>query len=1797
VIRSHVLALGNRFYLTPGRTSALVPRVTTIGAGCNGAETENKEPNANPTERRFDRSHARPRAQPGTHTFCHLKARPKNSVLLPVLLAGLGLVLAGIDRPAAAVLYNVYDLGGLAGDSNTLALAVNNSGQIVGYSQVGAAKDYVPIFWTNYLSAGFELSQTGATYEADALNNSGQIVGGDTGQSGLATFWTNSASQEFYLDLTGGTRSQAEAINSSGQIVGRYTSLATASDLPAFWTNNGSLLQTLDYLGDANGTGIAHAINDAGQIVGETGPDKNHHATYWTNSSSLAVDLGTLGGSNSAAFSINTVGEIVGEAYDASDLYRAAFWTNGVSPPVQLPSLGIGTNLAVCINNLGQIVGVSATTSNPLNLAAVYWADHNSEPVDLNTLIPTNSGWILLGASGINDSGEIVGFGVITNNGLVQQAHAFALIPVTNADLSLSASAAPEPVGVGSNLVYSLTITNAGPDAATGVVVSNQIPADVTFVSATGGATPSGGVLLLNLGSLAEGATNLVQIAVQPTVAGQLTNLFQVFANEFDPMLMNNSATVVSAVTNAPAGVPFAVTITFPTPGEVLTNQQFFSVMGTVPSSNGVAAVSNVWVQVNNDGWFYASQQYSGDLTNWISYSFGYLVPGTNTVQAYAVDTAGNVSATNTVTFVYVPTAGTQFAGRAPGTPASGFSNPGGSVVAINLGGGIGVQPITTIFETPPITALAGDVVFLKNANNGDNPTNWAAVLRFVNPADPTGTNGLLATEYETYFQTNAAPDYFAGFVLLPNAIFVPITQTNADGSIAGVAVDFGPVGDILGGQEAILDYTAAIQPGADLSLSASAAPEPVGVGSNLVYSITVSNAGPSTATGVVVSNQLPAGVNFVSATGGATPSDGVLLMNLGSLAVGETNLVQIAVQPTVAGQLTNLFQVFANEFDPNVTNNSATVVSVVTNVAVVTAAIPGTGINWTNPGGAVIDTATFVSGGKPLPIQVSNSGIYPASTCQAGDLVMLFTNSASTAPTNWAVVVRFFNPADPTGTERLAATESQAFFATNYGGGGFNGFQLFPVVSYVPVGYIGTDPNGFTIFTTTYTQFGPAAGILAGQTEIATVIGTSFLSLVNITSPTNGQVVSNAALTVTGTATHYFYTNDLTNVMVQLSGGGWISATSVNGWTNWSANVTLAPGSNTVSAYAVDAYGSFSPTNSVTFDYKTNAPVSADLSLSASAVPEPVGVGSNLVYSLTVSNAGPATATGVVVSNQIPAGVNFISATGGATPTNGVLLLNLGSLDTGSNVTAQIVVQPTSAGLLTNLFQVFANEYDPVLTNNSATVVTMITGGATIDFTSESTRTIDTNLTTTVNQQTTNYSTELIAVMPNGTVVYSNAFAIPFSPGALQAAITTAATNLTNAGASAYTGPSETVFTQTLAGTSSVVVTNPIGTNLIITVTTYIGPTNIFVGNNQTNSFTLLPGQEDIDTLVTSVVTNLVTTTSTNTYLASSVYVMTGIVAQVDVALSLMAAPNPVAVGSPLTYSLMVTNNSSTAATGVVVTNTLPPDVTLFSLLPSEGSASNHAGVVTYNVGSLPNGIADTLAIVVIPDAAGLLTNVAVASSAQTDSQPTNNYVTNVTTAVTVPITNLVLTVLSAPVLNPQTGLFEQQIEVSNGGPSTPSSVLVLVSGLAANARLYNATGITNGLPFVQSALPLGIGSNVVFVLEFYVPTRVAPTGLTYLVEAGPPFVPPVVNGTILNISRTIVLSNGSVLVEFSAIPGQVYAIQYSSDMVTWQTAVPVITAPANRVQWIDAGPPQTDSSPAQQPSRFYRVVLLPAH
>jgi len=78
------------------------------------------------------------------------------------------------------------------------------------------------------------------------------------------------------------------------------------------------------------------------------------------------------------------------------------------------------------------------------------------------------------------------------------------------------------------------------------------------------------------------------------------------------------------------------------------------------------------------------------------------------------------------------------------------------------------------------------------------------------------------------------------------------------------------------------------------------------------------------------------------------------------------------------------------------------------------------------------------------------------------------------------------------------------------------------------------------------------------------------------IAAPTSGQHMSNALAAVTGTASDVWKVNavwyQLTNAI--LTGGTWSQAATTNGYTNWSTTLTLAAGTNTVKAYAVNQGG-----------------------------------------------------------------------------------------------------------------------------------------------------------------------------------------------------------------------------------------------------------------------------------------------------------------------------------------------------------------------------------------------------------------------------------------------------------------------------------------------------------------------------------------------------------------------------------------------------------------------------------------------
>jgi uncharacterized repeat protein (TIGR01451 family) len=120
------------------------------------------------------------------------------------------------------------------------------------------------------------------------------------------------------------------------------------------------------------------------------------------------------------------------------------------------------------------------------------------------------------------------------------------------------------------------------------------------------------------------------------------------------------------------------------------------------------------------------------------------------------------------------------------------------------------------------------------------------------------------------------------------------------------------------------------------------------------------------------------------------------------------------------------------------------------------------------------------------------------------------------------------------------------------------------------------------------------------------------------------------------------------------------------------------------------------------------NTPASGgDLEVSLVANPNTVPLGGNLTYTIDIKNKGQNNSTGVVLTEYLSNGINFISANaskGQVSQANGIVSVNIGNLNSGENVTATIQVSPFVAGTLTSTANVSSTETDPNPNNDSIT-------------------------------------------------------------------------------------------------------------------------------------------------------------------------------------------------------------------------------------------------------------------------------------------------------------------------------------------------------------------------------------------------------------------------------------------------------------------------------------------------------------
>lgn len=158
-----------------------------------------------------------------------------------------------------------------------------------------------------------------------------------------------------------------------------------------------------------------------------------------------------------------------------------------------------------------------------------------------------------------------------------------------------------------------------------------------------------------------------------------------------------------------------------------------------------------------------------------------------------------------------------------------------------------------------------------------------------------------------------------------------------------------------------------------------------------------------------------------------------------------------------------------------------------------------------------------------------------------------------------------------------------------------------------------------------------------------------------------------------------------------------------------WNGSVTVEQAAASLRLLARDNQGHTGLSDAFT------APLRDDLSLTVTDTPDPITDGQALTYTLTVHNTGPAEATGVILTNELPTGVTFISGSasqGTIFHANGMVTASLGSLPRAASVAVTLLVEanpPASTAMLTNIATVTRNEPEAQVANNTVTNTTRV--------------------------------------------------------------------------------------------------------------------------------------------------------------------------------------------------------------------------------------------------------------------------------------------------------------------------------------------------------------------------------------------------------------------------------------------------------------------------------------------------------
>ena len=562
----------------------------------------------------------------------------------------------------------------------------------------------------------------------------------------------------------------------------------------------------------------------------------------------------------------------------------------------------------------------------------------------------------------LQGDGKIITAGTVSTNnsnfGLIRY-NANGTLDTTfgaRADLAITGlSVSPSTVKAGDNLTYTFNVSNTGPDAAPGVTIANQFSLSTAAISCT----PS-----CNLGSVASGASVAVSVVVTPLQVGTLNNTISISSmNMADPAIANNTASVLTTVTGS-ADLSVAMTAS-PDPAKVGQALTFV----TTVTNNGPDKAT--LVSLSNS--LYGTATSSQGSCSGLLCDLGILNPG----------------ASATVSLVAIPSANGTISNTASVTSGVNDPNLANNSTTASATVNSNANLAIAVTATPNPVLVGNNITYAVTVTNqgpDDALDVWATSRLSNNGATVLGLGTCSAgVAYGTYhscslYRINAGISVSYSFD----------ASTSATGTVDGthsVSSEVIPDPDLTNNATTT---STTVSGAANLSVTITDSPDPLMIGNNLTYTITVTNQGPEPAFGTRLSFPLPAQATFVSGVSSQGFCDSAGYCYFGTINSGSSVTATYVVTPLQTGTVSASASVSSNVADPNTADNSATATTTVNG----TADIAVTVTDSPDPlrAGSTLTYTTIIRNNGPDAAPVNLSGTIPSGL---GSVVVTTTQGA----------------------------------------------------------------------------------------------------------------------------------------------------------------------------------------------------------------------------------------------------------------------------------------------------------------------------------------------------------------------------------------------------------------------------------------------------------------------------------------------------------------------------------------------------------------------------------------------------------------------------------------------------------------------------------------------------------------------------------------------------------------------------------------------------------------------------------